>query len=633
MRDPAGGEGTSSPGDALLNWSEDIPIEFWQGIASGGSPRRVTGLELSRAGLNGRIPPALGRLNQLVSLRLDGNQLTGRVPAELAKLTSLEHLALSSNALRGPIPPQLAKLSQLRELRLRNNRLSGRVPAELAGLARLTLLRLSGNDLHRPYPQRLIRIVDSDLLDDPRLGPSRPDTETAKTAEHHTNRRRLATARHLLCRPLAGDAGVASDLQADCALLLANKDVLAGDAPLNWHDDIPIEFWRGVTVGGSPPRVTALELPRAGLSGRLFAELGELDGLVAVNLSRNQLAGPVPPQLQALDKLLFLRLAGNDLHRPFPPALYEIVEHDLDMPVFCRAGKVDPGLLADCTLLLTMKGSLAGDAPLNWRSDVPVDDWQGVAVDRWCDCVTALDLTQMGLNGRIPTQLGQLAGLVSLRLGRNRLGGGIPAELGDLANLRMLALSSNLLTGSVPPELGRLSKLTDLWLRGNRLIGPVPPSVAALPSLLTLRLDDNGAAGEQLAQDSGGALAESLLCRPLSEASTRLNDDCATLLGSARHAGRRCRTELERGDPDPLLARRHRRSSATAGEAAAVSGRGHTGAARDRHRSVAYGTERADSRSVGRLGCPCRFASWQQPTRGIDPAGAGHPDRVADAGP
>ena len=498
-------------GDARLNWSEHVPIELWQGVTIGGSLERVTRLELVRSGLNGRIPPELGRLSHLVSLALQRNRLTGPVPPELGKLTNLEHLVLSFNALSGPIPPELGKLSHLKELWLKKNRLSGPVPAELEGLEKLTILRLGNFALDGARPRRP-------------LG----DAETAEAADR-TNRDRPDAVRRLFCR---SSSGIAPELQADCALLLASRDVLAGDAPLNWSEDIPIEFWQGVTVGGAPKRVTALELPRAGLNGRLFAELGELGGLVALNLSHNRLTGPVPPELEGLDDLFFLRLAGNDLNRPFPATLHEIGDHDLDTPVFCRPRKIGPGLLADCALLLTVRDRLAGDAPLNWRRDVPVDDWQGVAVDRSCDCVTALDLTQMGLNGRIPAELGQLAGLVSLRLGRNRLAGDIPPELGNLVDLRVLALDGNLLAGSVPPELGKLSKLTDLWLRGNRLIGPTPSSVAALPKLAVLRLDDDDAAGERPAQDYGrsGVLDRSLFCQSLPEALSRLNDDCATLL-------------------------------------------------------------------------------------------------------
>ncbi len=514
-------------GDAPLGWSEDIPIEFWQGVTVGGSPERVTRLDLSKSGLNGRIPPALGGLDRLVSLHLNRNRLTGPVPPELGELSDLERLVLSFNALSGPIPPELGKLSHLRELWLKHNRLTGPVPPELEGLEKLTLIRLSGNDLERPYPRRLYRIASHDLdLHDLRHRRSLDDAEAAQAADRRMNRDRPDAVRRLFCRP---SSSVTSDLQADCGLLLANKDILAGGAALDWSEDIPIEFWQGVTVGGSPKRVTALALPRAGLNGRLFAELGELGGLVALDLSHNRLAGPVPPELEGLGNLFFLRLAGNDLNRPFPPALHEIADHDLDGPVFCRPKKIDPGLLADCTLLLTVRDSLAGDAPLNWRRDVPVDDWQGVAVDRSRGRVTALDLTQMGLNGRIPAELGQLAGLASLRLGRNRLAGDIPPELGNLAGLRMLALSGNLLAGSVPPELGKLSRLTDLWLSGNRLSGPAPPSVAALPAL---RLDDDDAAGELRAQGRGRVLGRNLLCHSLLEALPRLYDDCATLLAA-----------------------------------------------------------------------------------------------------
>ena len=541
-------------GDARLNWSEHVPIEFWQGVTIGGSLERVTRLELSKSGLNGRIPPALGRLSQLVSLALNRNRLTGPVPSELGTLTNLERLVLSFNALTGPIPPELGKLSHLRELWLKYNRLSGPVPPELQRLEKLTLLRLTGNDLDRPYPPRLFGIANRDFrLHDLRRRRPLGDAEIAEAADRRTNRDRPDAVRRLFCRP---SSDIASDLQADCALLLASRDVLAGEAPLNWSEDIPIELWQGVTVGGSPKRVTALELPRAGLNGRLFAELGELGGLVALNLSHNRLAGPippglgglehlvslrlegnrltgpVPPELEGLDSLFFLHLAGNDLDRPFPPALHEVGDHDLDTPVFCRPRKIDPGLLADCALLLRVKDALAGDAPLNWREEVPVDDWLGVVMDHSRGRVTALELTQMGLDGRIPAELGQLAGLVSLRLGRNRLAGGIPPELGNLVDLRLLALDGNLLAGSVPPELGKLSRLTDLWLHGNRLIGPAPPSVAALPELVVLRLDDDHAVGEAPTQDHGrsGVLDRNLLCQLRLEAPSRLNDDCATLL-------------------------------------------------------------------------------------------------------
>ena len=516
-------------GDAALNWSEHVPMESWQGVTIGGTVARVTMLKLPRSGLNGRIPPALGRLSHLVSLDLGDNGLAGPVPPELGELTNLEHLTLSSNALKGP------------------------VPAELEDLEKLNLLRLSGNKLERPFPARLFRIASNDIVVEDML-PRRPmgDAHAAQTLDRPVNAARSAFVERLFCRP---SSGIVSDLQADCALLLSSREVLAGDAPLNWSEDIPLEFWQGVTVRGAPKRVTALELPRAGLNGRLAAQLGELRGLVSLNLGHNRLGGPIPPGLGGMERLVslrlegnqftgpvppelarlgnlsFLRLAGNDLHRPFPAALHDIVDHDLDTPAFCRPRKIDPGLQADCALLLAVRDSLAGAAPLNWHVDVPVDDWQGVTMDRSRGRVTALDLTQMGLNGHMPAELGGLAGLVSLRLGRNRLVGEIPPELGDLVDLRMLALDGNLLTGPVPPELGKLSKLTDLGLRWNRLGGSAPPSVVALPKLVGLRQGED-AAGQD--RRRGSVLDRNLLCQRHLKARSHLHGDCTTLL-DARH--------------------------------------------------------------------------------------------------
>ena len=512
-------------GTGRLNWSKHIPIESWQGVTVGSSLERVTKLELPNSSLNGRIPPALGRLHQLVSLDLSRNQLTGPLPPELGELTNLEDLRLSFNALRGPIPPELRKLRNLKELWLWNKRLSGVVPVQLD---------------------------DFVMLDSVQNRPSFGDPRTPAVASRDASEDRPSAVKRLFCRP----SSVGADLHADCALLLASEDLLAGEAPLNWSEDIPIEFWRGVTVAGAPPRVTALELPRAGLNGRLFAELGDLGGLVALNLSHNRLAGPIPPALGELEHLVSLRLEGNrltglvppelegldlaflgladnDLDRPFPPALYEIVNHDLDAPAFCRPRKIDPSLLADCTRLLAARDVLAGDAPLNWSEAVPVDDWLGVVMDRSQGRVTALDLTQMGLNGRIPVELGQLAGLVSLRLSRNRLAGDIPPELGSLGALRMLALDGNLLAGPIPPELGQLSSLTELWLQGNRLIGPPPPSVADLPKLALLRLDDDAAAAEpppDTGVGTGRFRNRNLLCQPSHATIWPLQGDCTTLL-------------------------------------------------------------------------------------------------------
>ena len=62
-------------------------------------------------------------------------------------------------------------------------------------------------------------------------------------------------------------------LAADCARLLAARDTLAGTGMLNWSADVPVTDWDGVTVGGSPLRVTELRLSEEGLTGEIPAGL------------------------------------------------------------------------------------------------------------------------------------------------------------------------------------------------------------------------------------------------------------------------------------------------------------------------------------------------------------------------
>ena len=437
-------------GEAALNWSEALPIGDWQGVTVGGPEGRVIALELPRMRLDGRVPAALGHLAGLRSLVLDVNMLTGAIPPELGKLTDLEVLGLAANALTGPIPPELARLSSLGELRLGGNRLSGSLPPELRSVA--------GGESRCPAAP----------ADNP-------------------------------------------GLRADCDVLLASRDTLAGGARLNWSGHLPIELWQGVTIGGSLDRVTRLELASSGLSGRIPPALGRLRELMSLELSYNQLTGPVPPELGKLTKLERLALSFNDLSGPIPPELGKLshlgelrlhnnrlnsLPPELDSVAGaesrCPAAPADnPGLRADCDILLAARDILAGEARLNWNEQLPIELWRGVTIGGSPDRVTRLELAGSGLNGRIPPALGRLSELVSLALNRNRLTGPVPPELGKLINLERLVLSFNALSGPIPPELGKLSHLEELWLKHNRLSGPVPPELQGLEELTLLRLSGN----------------------------------------------------------------------------------------------------------------------------------------------
>ncbi len=141
-------------GAAELNWSAYTPIASWEGVGVSGTPKRVTRIDLSRAGLSparnpmaGSIPPEFGSLGRLTRLDLTRNSLTGGIPSELGNLRNLAYLSVRSNSLSGGVPPELGMLVNLTGLVLDRNSLTGEIPPELGSLTKLTELRVSNNSL------------------------------------------------------------------------------------------------------------------------------------------------------------------------------------------------------------------------------------------------------------------------------------------------------------------------------------------------------------------------------------------------------------------------------------------------------------------------------------------------------
>ena len=153
------------------------------------------------------------------------------------------------------------------------------------------------------------------------------------------------------------------------------------------------------------------------------------------------------------------------------------------------------GLVADCDTLRAVRDTLAGSGTLNWSSNTPITDWDGIEVGGTPPRVTLLYFDPRGLSGTIPAELGSLTGLTQLTIVDGHLTGPIPPELGSLTNLTGLLLFSNQLTGEIPEELGRLTNLQDLSLYDNQLTGLIPPELGNLTGLEALHLDRNQLTG------------------------------------------------------------------------------------------------------------------------------------------
>ncbi|CAF2097597.1 unnamed protein product [Brassica rapa] len=95
----------------------------------------------------------------------------------------------------------------------------------------------------------------------------------------------------------------------------------------NWEGDVCVPqayTWEGVNCsynGTSMPRVIALNLSSAGLTGDISSDISLLTQLQVLDLSNNNLTGPVPAFLAQLQFLRVINLGNNQLSGPIPSIL------------------------------------------------------------------------------------------------------------------------------------------------------------------------------------------------------------------------------------------------------------------------------------------------------------------------
>ena len=147
----------------------------------------------------------------------------------------------------------------------------------------------------------------------------------------------------------------------------------------------------------------------------------------------------------------------------------------------------------------------------------------GDEVELWGECyspnIINLNLTNTGLTGEIPPEIGDLIYLRVIKLNFNELTGPIPPEIGNLTDLfvlelvdnnlsgpipdelwtltdlEQLRLQKNQFTGSIPPEIGNLIKLTHLYLYGNQFSGSIPSEIGNLTHVFKIHLNNNQFSG------------------------------------------------------------------------------------------------------------------------------------------
>ena len=128
---------------------------------------------------------------------------------------------------------------------------------------------------------------------------------------------------------------------------------------------------------------------------------------------------------------------------------------------------------------------------LQSTSNIEVGDYE---VELWGNPYSVsrtdtLRLDSLGLDGVIPSEIGDLINLNHLSLYGNQLTGSIPSEIGYLTNLTILKLGRNQLTGSIPSEIGNLTNLESMYLSNNQLTGEIPIEICNLNVELMVLLE------------------------------------------------------------------------------------------------------------------------------------------------
>ena len=498
-------------GTAALNWSVDTSITGWDGVTASGAPSRVTKAELPSKSLTGTIPAELGALFKLTHLDLSTNSLTGKIPPVLGELTDLEVLHLAGNSLTGCVPAALRDVRDNDHATLRLPYCGDLPPAPQGLTAREPGRESVGLGWNEVEGANLYRVEYRAAGSG---GEWTTDAEDIVTPEHTIEGLACETTHEL--RVSAYGDGVAyvagwgpwspaaSETTGPCNLLPAF-------AAASYSFSVSDGAESGVAVG----MVSAAD-PDTGDTVSYSVTGGNEKGKFAIDGGTGEItvAGALDYAATPSYTLTVEARDGNGGAATAAVAVSLTLAECSNGAAVTRPEE-NPGLVRDCSVLLTARDALAGGgAAPDWSAGKSITRWQGVIVGRDpSPHLRHLLLAGLGLTGSIPAALGGLEDLRRLDLDGNDLTGGIPRELAGLADLEYLYLYDNRLSGRIPSELGGLTNLKVLFLSGNTLTGEIPPELAGLSSLGQLVLDGNMLTGGLPPRLGGMASLEELWVR------------------------------------------------------------------------------------------------------------------------
>ncbi|GMP22080.1 hypothetical protein CsSME_00000251 [Camellia sinensis var. sinensis] len=241
---------------------------------------------------------------------------------------------------------------------------------------------------------------------------------------------------------------------------------------------------------GSLGEIDTLNLRSNNFSGGVPSSLKRCTKLRMFDLGENKLTGKIPAWIGThLTSLIVLSLRFNEFNGSIPRHICHLNQIQvLDFSHNRLSGNISH-YFHNFTALVESKSSSATISFYYMKfygsyaqSGTYIENalvlWKGKESEygNTLGLLKCIDLSSNELVGKIPKQVGSLAGLVSLDLSRNNLTGNIIQEVGWMKMLASLDLSANELSGLILAGLADLNFLSVLNLSNNRLSGKIPIS-------------------------------------------------------------------------------------------------------------------------------------------------------------
>ncbi len=509
-------------------WDLNTDMSTWYGISLDDSGN-VLAINLINNNLIGTVPAEIGNLPALFFLQITDNQLSGTIPTEIGNLTNLESLNLSGNLLSGPLPPELFSITKLEALLIAGNQLESTIPVDIGNLTNLTILDLSNNSMPGEIPT---------------------------TISNLTNLNSLNLSYNSLDGGILSEIGSLVNLE----YLTLNNNQFFGDIPVevgNLTKLIELNLNNNklfLSIPNTIENLTSLKtfnVSNNTLSGTIPTGIKNISSLESFNISTNSFvfenfeddfsalnsiaAFEYIPQYAIDDEENIELIPGSTItltvsETQSPNNQYQWVKNLTDnitgetnnTLILSNLSGADvgtytcsitnpnvPGLTiykaltsiievpqAEKDALIVLYNATGGPNWINtWDLNSSVDSWYGVRLNNSGN-IESIELNNNGLEGVIPSEIGNLTSLKRLDLSNNQLSGGITSEIGNFTKLEFLNLGQNQLTGQIPSSIGNLTNLQELYLYNNQLTDSIPVEIGNLTSLDLLILRENQLSGE-----------------------------------------------------------------------------------------------------------------------------------------